>query len=115
VSEEVIQQALRHVQPGIGVVPAVAPHDSIRRIDDGKSQAVDRTMYRLVQTPQCFMLSDLRQAYALPYRVKFTDDASVVEASGREIMLIEGNAENIKITSPLDMQLAELLLKSDLG
>lgn len=71
---------------------------------------VPRSDYRLVQTPQAFSLDVLRRAYAQPYRDAFTDDASVVEASGHEVTLVEGNPENIKITTPFDLAVAEAVL-----
>lgn len=71
---------------------------------------VPRSDYRLVQTPQAFDLGLLRRAYAQPYRDAFTDDASVVEAAGAEVTLVEGNRENIKITTPFDLAVAEAVL-----
>ena len=71
---------------------------------------VPRSDYRLVQTPQAFSLDVLRRAYAQPYRDAFTDDASVVEAAGHEVTLVEGNRENIKITTPFDLAVAEAVL-----
>ena len=71
--------------------------------------------YRLVQTPQVFEASLLKDAYAQPYREAFTDDASVVEAAGHEVTLVEGNRENIKITTPFDLAVAEALLGRQAG
>ena len=75
------------------------------------SLTVDRSLFRLVQTPQTFQLPLLLKAYEQPYRDTFTDDASVVEALGHPITLVEGNRENIKITTPFDLAVAEALLK----
>ena len=76
------------------------------------SRTVDRSLFRLVQTPQTFQLPLLLRAYEQPYREAFTDDASVVEALGHPITLVEGNRENIKITTPFDLVIAEALLGS---
>jgi 2-C-methyl-D-erythritol 4-phosphate cytidylyltransferase len=93
-------------------VPAVPVNESLRMLstETGKSQHIDRSLYKLVQTPQCFNLKKLLSAYSLPYQDSFTDDASVFEAAGNEIILTEGNPENIKITRPVDLSFAEHLL-----
>ncbi|HEY4800749.1 MAG TPA: 2-C-methyl-D-erythritol 4-phosphate cytidylyltransferase [Bacteroidia bacterium] len=93
-------------------VPAIPLTDSIRQIDSSKSIAVDRTRYCVIQTPQCFMAGILKKAYSsAEYKIHFTDDASVVEASGERIHLVDGNPDNIKITTPRDFILAEALMK----
>lgn len=79
-------------------------------IANAKSVTVDRNAYRLVQTPQIFRASLLRSAYAQPYCEAFTDDASVVEAMGGKIHLVEGNRENIKLTTPFDLIVARALI-----
>ena len=76
------------------------------------SITVPRNDYRLVQTPQTFTVSLLKKAYKQPYNDNFTDDASVVEAMGRSITLVEGNRENIKITTPFDLTVAEALFNA---
>jgi 2-C-methyl-D-erythritol 4-phosphate cytidylyltransferase len=75
----------------------------------GGSVTVPRSDYRLVQTPQCFDIQLLKAANRQPYQEGFTDDASVVEAYGHTITLVEGNRENIKLTTPFDLQVAEVL------
>ena len=85
---------------------------------DALSKTVPRDDYRLVQTPQCFDIQLLkaanRAANSSPAgTAAFTDDASVVEAYGFDITLVEGNRENIKITTPYDLMLAEVLVKSE--
>lgn len=87
-------------------IPVIPVQDSIRHISNGDSKAVSRDAYRIVQTPQCFRQSWLRQAYDTIYKPAFTDDASVVEAAGRKVALVEGAVENIKITTPDDLQMA---------
>ncbi|WP_347157425.1 2-C-methyl-D-erythritol 4-phosphate cytidylyltransferase [Pontibacter chitinilyticus] len=88
-------------------VVAVLPKDSIRELTPEGSRAVPRDKYKLVQTPQCFRASILRQAYQQPEQAHFTDDASVVESIGEKIVLVEGSYRNIKITTPEDLILAE--------
>jgi 2-C-methyl-D-erythritol 4-phosphate cytidylyltransferase len=88
-------------------VAAVALKDSIRVVHaDGGNQALDRSAYRLVQTPQTFRLSILRRSFAQPEQPGFTDDASVAESAGFPVTLIEGSYRNIKITTPEDLQWA---------
>ena len=91
-------------------IPVVPINDSIRYVDEGKNQIADRSKFRLVQTPQCFELSLLRKAFEQPYHPSFTDDASVIESLGVSLHLVEGNRENIKITTPEDLRLASILL-----
>lgn len=90
------------------VVPVVPVLDTIRHIyNDGGSETVPRSEYCLVQTPQTFNIKLLKEAYRQTYTDIFTDDASVVEHMGQHITLIDGNRENIKITTPSDMKIAE--------
>ncbi|MDO1445924.1 2-C-methyl-D-erythritol 4-phosphate cytidylyltransferase [Rhodocytophaga aerolata] len=86
--------------------------DSIRKVSvDGTSQTVDRTHFRLVQTPQTFQLPVIRQSFLQAVHTHFTDDASVAEAAGFQLSLIDGSYENIKITTPEDLLWAEAFLK----
>ncbi|UKN03542.1 2-C-methyl-D-erythritol 4-phosphate cytidylyltransferase [Paracrocinitomix mangrovi] len=91
-------------------VPVVELTDSIRKITYDESEAVNRKEYRLVQTPQVFKSNIIKIAYEQKYHPNFTDDATVVEACGHDIVLVEGNVENIKITRPVDLVLAAALL-----
>lgn len=90
-------------------IPALTVDDSLRVVNNKQSSSVDRTAYRIVQTPQCFELSLIRRAYSQPYSNLFTDDASVLESLGEPIHLVHGNRENFKITYPEDLRLAEVL------
>lgn len=92
-------------------VPAIPLNDSIRQIDSSRSVGVDRSKYCIVQTPQCFKTDLLKKAYEQEYKYTFTDDASVVESFGEQIHLIDGSVDNIKITNPRDLVIAEALLK----
>lgn len=95
-----------------GAVPCVAVVDSIRHLrPDGSSVAVARSDYRCVQTPQAFMLEDLRRAYAMGYSPEMTDDASVMEAAGmKDIALVDGDDVLMKITRPGDLECVERYL-----
>lgn len=92
-------------------VPCVPLNDSIRKVSEDKNEAVLRSDYRLIQTPQCFKISILKKAFEQSYSDSFTDCASVLEAAGGKINLVEGNPENIKITTPYDFMVAESFLK----
>lgn len=92
------------------VIPVVAPHDSIRQVEGESSHIVDRSLLRMVQTPQFFQAEVLRKAYSQTFSPLFTDDASVVEAAGHEITLTEGEEQNIKITTPIDLTIAEAII-----
>jgi 2-C-methyl-D-erythritol 4-phosphate cytidylyltransferase len=111
----VSQQTISHsfeVAGKEGCAIAVVPlKDSIRRISaDGSSQSADRTAFRLVQTPQTFQIGLIKKSFAQALHTQFTDDASVAEAAGFSIHLIEGTYENIKITTPEDLLWAEAYL-----
>jgi 2-C-methyl-D-erythritol 4-phosphate cytidylyltransferase len=92
-------------------VTAVKSRDSIRQVRDDASISLLREEIYLVQTPQTFQFAQLQKAYEEPYNPGFTDDASVVEATGESIHILEGSYQNIKITFPEDIAIAELLLK----
>lgn len=95
------------------VVPVIPVADSMRIFSDGSlSRTVDRSLYRLVQTPQVFYSEVLKQAYGQPYSQEFTDDASVVEKSGVPLHFCAGSRFNIKLTTPEDMVLAGALIDS---
>ncbi len=96
------------------VIPVTEVVETLRRLEteqtDGSSETVDRTCFRLVQTPQTFRAEVLKTAYRQEYSPFFTDDASVVEAMGFRVSLVAGNRENIKLTTPFDLKIAEVLL-----
>lgn len=111
VSSDTLQRCFAAVAKDVAVVPVTDMVDSLRWVDQsGNSRAVIRSEYKAVQTPQVFRAELLRRAYEQPYQTAFTDDASVVEAVGHNIVLVEGNRENIKITTPLDLYIAEFRL-----
>ena len=111
VAPSVIAACFAAAADGGAAVPVVPVVESVREVDaDGGSRPVDRARLRVVQTPQVFRADVLRAAYRLPYDPRFTDDASVVEASGVAVRLVPGNRENIKLTTPMDLLLAEQLM-----
>lgn len=108
VSPEAIRRCYEAAEEFGAVVPVVPVVETVRQLlADGSSMTVDRNAYRLVQTPQTFDIQLLKKAYGQPFDPFFTDDASVVEAMGHPIKLVEGNNENIKLTNPADLKLAE--------
>ena len=94
-------------------VPVIEMNESVRILDSRSGSAhMDRSRLRIVQTPQVFRSERIKQAYLQPYDPSFTDDASVYESVFGTVTLVEGNRENIKITTPLDLRLASLLMGS---
>lgn len=108
-SNVTISRCFKTAEEKGNAIPVVPVNDSLREIKNNASTAVDRSRFVAVQTPQCFSATLLKRAYAQSYKSTFTDDAGVVEALGEQINLVEGNAENIKITSPADIAIAEAL------
>lgn len=111
VSSGVIARCFDMAAEKKAVIPVTDVVDTMRHVEGAESVTVPRNAYRLVQTPQVFDTELLKKAYAQPYRPDFTDDASVVEAYGVPVTLTEGNRENIKITTPFDLKIAEALLR----
>lgn len=93
------------------VIPVIDSKDSVRYISGEENNALERSQVKLVQTPQTFHSKILLPAFAIDYKDKFTDEATVVEAFGIKVHLVEGEEQNFKITHPQDMQLAALLLQ----
>ncbi len=108
VSNEVIDRCFSEAKHAKAVIPVLPVFETLRCISTANT--VDRSDYCLVQTPQVFATKLLKIAYQQPYSRVFTDDASVVEALGISIKLVEGNRENIKMTTPSDLKLGEFLL-----
>ena len=111
VSKELIDNCFKRAEAIGNVIAAVQSSDSVRMLRGEESVALKRNEIYLVQTPQTFSLSTLKKAYLQEFNSHFTDDASVVEAMKENINIIEGERNNIKITYPIDLELAELLLK----
>lgn len=113
-SKDMILRAVECASKNGSAIPVVKAVDSYRAIEGEESKIVDRTPLRIVQTPQIFAAPILRAAYDTPFRVDFTDDASVVEFSGEKVTLCEGEYTNIKITTPSDLVIAEAIAKTDI-
>jgi 2-C-methyl-D-erythritol 4-phosphate cytidylyltransferase len=113
VSHAVMERCYQDAAMLGAVVPVVPVVQTVRQIVGETSVTVDRNAYRLVQTPQTFRASLLRRAYEQPYCDAFTDDASVVEALGEAVHLVEGNRENIKLTTPFDLTVARALVEQE--
>ena len=109
-SIEVIRNCYETAREKKAVIPVIPVVETVRQLEGATSFTVPRDDYRLVQTPQCFDIQLLKAANRQPYNDNFTDDASVVEAYGFDITLVEGNRENIKITTPYDLKIAEVLI-----
>ena len=112
-SIEVIRNCYETARTAKAVIPVIPVVETVRQLmSDGQvsSRTVPRDDYRLVQTPQTFDIQLLKAANRQPYNDGFTDDASVVESYGYAITLVEGNRENIKITTPYDLKIAEVLI-----
>ena len=107
VSIDVIGRCYEAARIHKAVIPVTPVIETLRHVSEGTKPRSD---YRLVQTPQCFDIELLKAANRQPYCDGFTDDASVVEAYGHAITLVEGNRENIKLTTPFDLKIAEILV-----
>ncbi len=110
VSDTTLNAILEKAISAKAVVPVQTMTESVRKGNMDSSESVDRSAYFTVQTPQCFHAEILHKAYNQEYNSLFTDDASVVEKLGEEVKLVEGNSENIKITKPEDLKMANYLL-----
>lgn len=111
-SEKLIAACFADAEKTEATIPVIPVTDSCRMLDkEGSSHILDRNCLRLVQTPQVFSTDLLKKAYIAPYQETYTDDASVVEHFGHEISLVEGESTNIKITSPIDLKIGEILIE----
>lgn len=110
VLEKVVKSCLKAAEVHGAAIPTLPMQDSIRKLTENGSQIAKRSQFVLVQTPQCFQSEIILKAYQQNYSDHFTDDASVLEHLGHEVHLIEGNKENIKITTPEDLIVAEALM-----
>ena len=110
VSQEVITRCYAEAGTKKAVIPVIGVVETVRRLEGTDSVTVPRDQYKLVQTPQVFDVALLQRAYQQKYTEMFTDDASVVEALGEKVFLVEGNRENTKLTTPFDLKLAEMLI-----
>lgn len=107
---DLIQRCYEQALEKGSAIPAVSSTDTIRITEGTNHHVVDRANVMMIQTPQTFKAADLQKAFEQPYQTAFTDEANVLEASGTEVYLIDGEYENIKITRPLDLAIAEYIL-----
>lgn len=112
VTKKTIESCYKQARLSGNALPVIPPSESIRFADENGNKALDRRNYFLVQTPQTFRVNFIKEAYEKAPHEDFTDDASVLESSGHKIHLVDGNRENIKITWPQDLILAESFLLS---
>lgn len=111
VSLETITRCFKTAQTNGNATPCVSVNESLRQVSGKNNKAVNRSDFKIIQTPQCFKVELIKKAFEQSYHESFTDDASVFEKAGHHIVLTEGNVENIKITYPIDLILAQHLLK----
>lgn len=112
-STELIERCFKAAERHGAAIPVLPVSSSVREVEGGNSRAVDRSSLRIVQTPQCFSVPLLRKAFELPYDPAFTDEATLVERNGVAIHLVEGEEQNIKVTTPLDLMVAGVLVKAE--
>ncbi len=107
VSLDVIKRCFEEARTKKAVIPVMPVTETLRDVTEGKN--VYRENYKIVQTPQTFDIQLLKEANKQPYTESFTDDASVVEGIGQKVTMVEGNRENIKITTPFDLKIADVI------
>jgi 2-C-methyl-D-erythritol 4-phosphate cytidylyltransferase len=112
VSLQTIGRCFKTAEELGNAIPCVPVYETVRKVNGNSSSPEDRSVLRLIQTPQIFKTDLIKKAYELPNKPEFTDDASVVESMGIAIHLVDGNRENIKITDPLDLLLAESIIQN---
>ena len=111
VSAETLKRCLETAREKGNAIPVLPVHESLRKSEGETTVSVDRSLYFSVQTPQTFRTEQILEAFKQDFDPAFTDDASVAEKAGFSIQLVEGNRENIKITTPTDLIIAEAFLK----
>jgi 2-C-methyl-D-erythritol 4-phosphate cytidylyltransferase len=111
VSPNVIEECYITADKLGNAIPVIQPVESVRIVENDSSSAFPRTKVLLVQTPQVFKTSLIKRCYEQPFSINFTDDASVIEAMGEKVFTVNGNRENIKITTPADLIFANALVK----
>jgi len=110
IDSDTIERSFNAAERSQSGVAAISIKSSIREVYNGRSRSLDRTKYRIIQTPQTFDLAVIKMAYDTKETSQFTDDASVWEAAGNQVNLIEGSERNLKITTVQDMVVAEMLM-----
>jgi len=115
VSRELIRRCYEKALFAGSAIPVIVSKDSVRLMTDKGSEILDRNKVLLVQTPQTFLSKVILPAFKAADKVEFTDEASVVEASGMRVSLVEGDENNIKITRPIDLLIAEKILEGPMS
>lgn len=111
VSKDTLERLVDGVKKYRAVIPVLGIKESVRMLRENQSEAINRDLVKIVQTPQFFIKELIQRAYTSEFSNEFTDDASVVEKLGFSVELVPGNEENIKITTPLDLKMAEYFLQ----
>jgi 2-C-methyl-D-erythritol 4-phosphate cytidylyltransferase len=112
VSKKTLDRCFEMALKSGNAIPVLPVTESLRKLEGELTISVDRSLYFNVQTPQTFRSEQILEAFRQNYDTAFTDDASVVEKAGYYIALVDGNPENIKITAPTDLIIAEAFLKN---
>ncbi len=112
VSPQLIQRCYQQALEKGSAIPATPMTDSVRTVDGESSTSINRDNLRIIQTPQTFRTEVILPAFARHYDAAFTDEATVVEAHGIKIFLVEGERNNIKVTTPEDMAMAEAMMNN---
>jgi 2-C-methyl-D-erythritol 4-phosphate cytidylyltransferase len=113
VSLQTIENCFKTAASEGNAIPCIDVNESLRQVSGAGNTAVSRGDFRIVQTPQCFLIAEIQNAFEQEYQPAFTDDATVLESTGKKINLVKGNIENIKITSNHDLQIAKALLNNE--
>lgn len=113
VSLKTIQNCFETAAIKGNAIPCISINESLRKISNNINSSINRNEYKIIQTPQCFLVSKIKKAFEQEYNFVFTDDATVLETIGEKIVLVEGNEENIKITSPHDLLIAKALIHEE--
>lgn len=112
VSVDLIDRCFKAAEAHGAAIPVVPISSSVREVQGDSSRALDRSKLRAVQTPQCFGVPLLRKAFEFPYDPAFTDEATLVERVGARVELVEGERQNIKVTTKVDLQVMDSILRS---
>jgi 2-C-methyl-D-erythritol 4-phosphate cytidylyltransferase len=110
VSKELIEHCFKEAQKNGNAIPCIEVNETVREVMAKGNKQLNRNNIKIIQTPQIFKTEILKKAYELPFSVEFTDDASVIEKAGYKINLVKGEKQNIKITTELDLKIAECFL-----
>ena len=111
ISNSLIRSLESKIKKGVGIVPVIPIKSSIREIKNDDSKSVNREHLFVVQTPQCFLIDDIKTAYDQEFEKSFTDDASVFENNGGKILCVVGEEKNLKITTKLDLKIASFFMQ----